>query len=66
VREGVVDAAGGRVLTVAATGSDLGQARERAYEAVAALRRRLEPASFICRGDIAERAAQGATAVTIS
>jgi phosphoribosylamine--glycine ligase len=37
-----VDAAGGRVLTVTALGTDVGQARTRAYEAIAGLRSQLD------------------------
>jgi phosphoribosylamine--glycine ligase len=40
-RDGVVDASGGRVLTVAAQGADLAQARANAYAAVDALARRM-------------------------
>ena len=37
-RDGALVTAGGRVLTVCARGDDLGQARERAYAAVAGIR----------------------------
>ncbi|MEV7613290.1 phosphoribosylamine--glycine ligase [Streptomyces sp. NPDC089799] len=56
-REGdAVLSAGGRVLSVTATGSDLAQARERAYKAVARIR--LDGAQH--RTDIAAKAAEGA------
>ncbi|MEU8436509.1 phosphoribosylamine--glycine ligase [Streptomyces sp. NPDC029216] len=55
-REGdAVVSAGGRVLSVTATGSDLAQARERAYKAVARIR--LDGAQH--RTDIAAKAAEG-------
>jgi phosphoribosylamine--glycine ligase len=55
-REGdAVVSAGGRVLSVTATGSDLAEARERAYKAVARIR--LEGAQH--RTDIAAKAAEG-------
>ncbi|MFJ9343504.1 phosphoribosylamine--glycine ligase [Streptomyces sp. NPDC101733] len=55
-REGdAVVSAGGRVLSVTATGSDLAQARERAYKAVARIR--LDGSQH--RTDIAEKAAEG-------
>ncbi|MGW6460546.1 phosphoribosylamine--glycine ligase [Streptomyces sp. NPDC055078] len=47
--------AGGRVLSVTATGKDLGQARERAYDAVA----RIRLAGSQHRTDIARKAAEG-------
>ncbi|MCX5074299.1 phosphoribosylamine--glycine ligase [Streptomyces sp. NPDC060334] len=50
-----VVSAGGRVLSVTATGSDLAQARERAYKAVARIR--LDGAQH--RTDIAAKAAEG-------
>jgi phosphoribosylamine--glycine ligase len=37
-----VDAAGGRVLTVTALGADVGEARARAYDAIAGLRSQLD------------------------
>ncbi|MBV8074610.1 MAG: phosphoribosylamine--glycine ligase [Candidatus Eremiobacteraeota bacterium] len=52
--DGRVDAAGGRVLTVAGTGGHLNEARARAYEAVERLRVQLASvASLTCRTDIA-------------
>lgn len=55
-REGdAVVSAGGRVLSVTATGSDLAQARERAYKAVA----RIELDGSQHRTDIAAKAAEG-------
>ncbi|MFI5984242.1 phosphoribosylamine--glycine ligase [Streptomyces sp. NPDC051555] len=55
-REGdAVVSAGGRVLSVTATGSDLAQARERAYKAVA----RIRLAGSQHRTDIAAKAAEG-------
>ncbi|WP_030292377.1 phosphoribosylamine--glycine ligase [Streptomyces katrae] len=55
-REGdAVVSAGGRVLSVTATGSDLAQAREKAYKAVARIR--LDGSQH--RTDIAARAAEG-------
>ncbi|MFF1558145.1 phosphoribosylamine--glycine ligase [Streptomyces sp. NPDC058279] len=55
-REGdAVVSAGGRVLSVTATGSDLAQARERAYKAVARIR--LDGSQH--RTDIAAKAAEG-------
>ncbi|MGW7102692.1 phosphoribosylamine--glycine ligase [Streptomyces sp. NPDC054838] len=55
-REGdAVVSAGGRVLSVTATGSDLAQARERAYKAVARIG--LDGSQY--RTDIAARAAEG-------
>lgn len=53
---GTVVSAGGRVLSVTATGTDLTQARERAYAAVA--RVRLDGSQH--RTDIAARAAADA------
>ncbi|WP_330331624.1 phosphoribosylamine--glycine ligase [Streptomyces sp. NBC_00536] len=50
-----VVSAGGRVLSVTATGSDLAQARERAYKAVG----RIRLAGSQHRTDIAARAAEG-------
>ncbi|MFE9395727.1 phosphoribosylamine--glycine ligase [Streptomyces flavidovirens] len=56
-REGdAVVSAGGRVLSVTATGKDLTQARERAYTAVSRIR--LDGSQY--RTDIAEKAASGA------
>ncbi|MBT2528535.1 phosphoribosylamine--glycine ligase [Streptomyces sp. ISL-99] len=56
-REGdTVVSAGGRVLSVTATGKDLTQARERAYTAVSRIR--LDGSQY--RTDIAEKAASGA------
>jgi phosphoribosylamine--glycine ligase len=52
-KENAVDVSGGRVLTVAATGADLTEARERAYEAVSAVSSDL-PAAFRYRTDIAQ------------
>ena len=55
-REGdAVVSAGGRVLSVTATGSDLAQARMRAYKAVARIR--LDGSQH--RTDIAAKAAEG-------
>ncbi|MGP3989061.1 phosphoribosylamine--glycine ligase [Streptomyces sp. 3N207] len=51
--DGTVRSAGGRVLSVTATGADLGEARERAYAAVG----RVRLAGSHHRKDIAERAA---------
>ncbi|UNS98076.1 phosphoribosylamine--glycine ligase [Streptomyces tubbatahanensis] len=56
--EGTVRSAGGRVLSVTATGADLSEARARAYTAVG--RVRLEGSHH--RSDIAERAAERAAA----
>ena len=53
--DGSLRAAGGRVLTVTATGDDLAEAVERAYQGVAAID---WPGGF-CRSDIAWRALQG-------
>ncbi|AWZ06070.1 MULTISPECIES: phosphoribosylamine--glycine ligase [unclassified Streptomyces] len=50
-----VVSAGGRVLSVTATGSDLAQARTRAYKAVARIK--LDGSQY--RTDIAEKAAEG-------
>ncbi len=47
--DGIIVAAGGRVLTIVGTGADIGQARERAYAGVDAL---VWPEGF-CRRDIA-------------
>ncbi|MCB5182538.1 phosphoribosylamine--glycine ligase [Streptomyces antimicrobicus] len=52
---GAVVSAGGRVLSVTATGSDLAQARERAYKAVG----RIRLAGSQHRTDIAAKAAEG-------
>ncbi|GLF96554.1 phosphoribosylamine--glycine ligase [Streptomyces yaizuensis] len=52
---GSVVSAGGRVLSVTATGADLSQARERAYEAIGRIR--LDGAQH--RTDIARQAAEG-------
>ncbi len=55
LRDGVVDAAGGRVLTVAALGGDVGAAREHAYAAVASLSKQLgQRAQLSYRSDIAK------------
>jgi phosphoribosylamine--glycine ligase len=52
-----IDAAGGRVLTVAATGGHLGEARARAYDAVARLGAQLAPIEKLSyRSDIAKGA----------
>ncbi|MGY1436991.1 phosphoribosylamine--glycine ligase [Streptomyces reniochalinae] len=56
--DGTVRSAGGRVLSVTATGVDLSEARDRAYTAVG--RVRLEGSHH--RSDIAERAAERAAA----
>jgi len=55
LRDGVVDAFGGRVITVTALGENLSTARDRAYEGVRALARRLGDASssLTYRTDIA-------------
>jgi len=53
LRDGRVDAAGGRVVTVAALGDNVTKARENAYDAVRELGRRLAPAELTCRRDIA-------------
>ncbi|MET8894803.1 phosphoribosylamine--glycine ligase [Streptomyces albogriseolus] len=53
---GTVVSAGGRVLSVTATGKDLTEARDRAYRAVARIR--LDGSQH--RSDIARKAAQGA------
>jgi phosphoribosylamine--glycine ligase len=53
--QGRVVTAGGRVLSVTAVGTDLGEARERAYRAVGRIQ--IDGAQF--RTDIAERAAAG-------
>jgi phosphoribosylamine--glycine ligase len=52
-KDGTVRSAGGRVLSVTATGADLTQARERAYEAVG----RIRLVGSHHRGDIAQLAA---------
>ena len=55
VRDGTVDASGGRVLTLAATGRNVEEARERTYDAVARLERQLAPiAPLSYRSDIAK------------
>ncbi|MBO8190582.1 phosphoribosylamine--glycine ligase [Streptomyces oryzae] len=54
--DGTVRSAGGRVLSVTATGADLTEARDRAYAAVG----RVRLAGSHHRKDIAERAAAGA------
>jgi phosphoribosylamine--glycine ligase len=52
-----VDASGGRVLTVTALGSSIGEARERAYAACSAYSAALPPeAKLRYRVDIGERA----------
>lgn len=53
--DGRVVSAGGRVLSVTATGADLAKARERAYRAVA----RIGLKGSHHRSDIAEKAARG-------
>jgi phosphoribosylamine--glycine ligase len=53
LRDGAVDAAGGRVLTVAATGASLSDARKKAYEAVGTLGERMGKAMLTYRSDIA-------------
>jgi phosphoribosylamine--glycine ligase len=58
-RDGVVVSRGGRVLSVTATGSDLGTARDAAYQGVAAVQ--LRGAHW--RTDIALRAVRGEIAV---
>ncbi|WP_431281374.1 phosphoribosylamine--glycine ligase [Humitalea sp. 24SJ18S-53] len=58
--DGAVIAEGGRVLGLAATGTDLRHARDTAYAAVAAVD---WPEGF-CRGDIAARAVMPPTAAT--
>jgi phosphoribosylamine--glycine ligase len=50
-----VDSGGGRVLTVTALGSDLADARTRAYDAVAALAKRLGTDALTYRRDIAKQ-----------
>ena len=50
---GTVEASGGRVLTVTATGEGVEDARTRAYEAVRALAGRLGAAGLTFRTDIA-------------
>ena len=54
LRDGMVDASGGRVLTLAETAADLESARERAYEAVARVAAQLSGAAQLSyRTDIA-------------
>jgi phosphoribosylamine--glycine ligase len=54
VRDGVVDVAGGRVLTVTATGATIAHARENAYAGVAELGQRFDRAGELTyRSDIA-------------
>ncbi|HTV72542.1 MAG TPA: phosphoribosylamine--glycine ligase [Candidatus Acidoferrales bacterium] len=54
IRNGAVDASGGRVLTVTATGANVDAARAKAYEAVTELSRRIaKPDAFRYRTDIA-------------
>lgn len=54
VRDGVVDVAGGRVLTVTATGTTIAYARENAYAGVAELGQRFDRAGELTyRNDIA-------------
>ena len=54
LREGVVDASGGRVLTVTAVGRDVADARERAYAAVDDVAKRVAPGTELSyRSDIA-------------
>jgi phosphoribosylamine--glycine ligase len=56
VRNGAVDASGGRVLTVTATGRDIEAARESAYGAVRELTARTaQETEFRFRSDIAAR-----------
>lgn len=52
LRDGTLVSAGGRVLTVTATGASLAEARERAYRGVAAV----DWPGGVCRGDIGWRA----------
>lgn len=54
LRDGKIEAAGGRVLTVCATASSLAQARERAYEGVRALAGELAAYDLSYRRDIAK------------
>jgi phosphoribosylamine--glycine ligase len=55
LREGVVDAGGGRVLTVTALGADVAEARANAYGAVDALAHRIgSGVSLSYRSDIAK------------
>jgi len=53
LRNGRVDASGGRVLTVTATGADVARARARAYEAVRSLSAHLGARDLSYRTDIA-------------
>ena len=55
VADGVVVSSGGRVLSVTATGVSLAEARDRAYEGVAAVEMR----GGFSRTDIAARAVRG-------
>ena len=55
LRGDAVDSPGGRVLTVAATGAHLSEARRKAYEAVSQLSEQIGPvANLSYRGDIAK------------
>lgn len=56
LRDGVVDVTGGRVMTVTATGADVGAARERAYDAVRALKSTLGGYDLTYRTDVASPA----------
>ena len=56
IKENAVDSSGGRVLTVAAVGSDLAEARRPAYESVGEVSNAL-PAVFRYRTDIAREPA---------
>ena len=53
--EGLVSASGGRVLTIAALGTDIPDARARAYDACAAYRSTLSGQVLVGRSDIAAR-----------
>jgi phosphoribosylamine--glycine ligase len=54
-KDGTIVSAGGRVLSVVATGADLGEARERAYRAV----KRIKLKGSTHRTDIALAAQRG-------
>ena len=59
LHDGVVDAGGGRVLTIAACGEDHADARDRAYAAASAYGKLLPAGTKLCcRSDIGLRAAQ--------
>jgi phosphoribosylamine--glycine ligase len=60
-KDGTLVSAGGRVLSVVATGADLAQARERAYRAVARIK--LKGSSH--RTDIALAAQRGEISVAL-